>query len=247
MSALPRRLSKEPIIEAIWQARFDDTQGISDILPGVLFSELRKNRAALQQRRLPLADIPDAIARMDPNLRYTPKVLLEEPEGSFAWQVGDRVITLNCRRPYVGWARFRDAVIELSEIVEASGLVSSPPQHSLRYIDLLQDTWSHGLSMLRVSLNVGKHVVRNHVQLRVEIPDEGCRHVVQVATEARLTLVGAPVVGMIVDLETSPATPAADWSALRAQLDGLHDRSKTLFFRQILTEESISQLGPEYA
>ena len=39
---------------------------------------------------------------IDPNPRFAPKMLMEEPGGSFIWQVGDRVITLNCRTPYVG-------------------------------------------------------------------------------------------------------------------------------------------------
>ena len=246
MNALPKRLRKEPIIEAIWQAQFDSGQGIGDVLPGILFTELRKSHAGLQLRRLPSADIPAAIAQMDPNVRFTPKMLMEEPSGSFIWQVGDRVITLNCRRPYVGWARFKNAVLGLSRIVESSGLVAQPQRHSLRYIDLLADDLADDISVLRVAMNVGDLVIRNRVQMRVEIPDADYLHVVQIATGAQVNLSGAQLSGTIVDMETSPANPAGDWNAVRAQLDELHDRSKGLFFRQILTEESVLKLDPEY-
>jgi hypothetical protein len=37
-----------------------------------------------------------------------------------------------------------------------------------------------------------------------------------------------------------------NWDTLRGQLDLLHDHSKQLFFRQILTEETIQKLDPEY-
>ena len=246
MNALPKRLRKEPIIEAIWQAQFDSDQGIGDVLPGILFTELRKSHGGLHLRRLPSADIPTAIAQMDPNLRFTPKMLLEEPGGSFIWQVGDRVITLNCRRPYAGWAQFKDAVLGLSRIVENSGLVAQPKRHSLRYIDMLADDLADDLSVLRVGLKLGDLAIRNRVQMRVEVPDADYLHVVQIATGAQVKLSGTPLSGTIVDLETLPTNPANDWNAVRAQLDELHDRSKSLFFRQILTEETVVKLDPEY-
>jgi len=246
MKALPKRLKKEPIIEAIWQAQFEGNQGVGDVLPGILFTELRKSYPGLQLRRLPSADIPAVIAEVDPNLRFTPKMLMEEPGGSFIWQVGDRVITLNCRRPYVGWTRFKDAAIALSRIVESSGLVAQPQRHSLRYIDLLTEELADDLSALRVAMNVGDLAIRNRVQMRVEIPDADCLHVVQIATGAQVNLSGSQMTGTVVDLETSPAKPTGDWSTVREQLDVLHDLSKALFFRQILTEESILKLDPEY-
>ncbi len=246
MNALPKRLRKEPIIEAIWQAQFDSGQGIGDVLPGILFTELRKSHPALQLRRLPSADIPAVIAQIDPNLRFTPKVLMEEPGGGFIWQVGDRVITLNCRRPYVGWARFKDAVEALSRIVEGSTLIPQLQRHSLRYIDLLGEELADDLSVLRVALTVGDRTISDRVQLRVEIPDDDYLHVVQIATAAQVNLSGSQLKGTIVDLETLPENPTGDWSSVRAQLDELHDRSKAMFFRQILTEESVARLDPEY-
>ncbi len=246
MNALPKRLRKEPLIEAIWQAQFDGGQGIGDVLPGILFTELRKSHPALQLRRLPAADVPAAIAQIDPNLRFTPKMLMEAPGGSFIWQVGDRVITLNCRRPYVGWARFKDAVEALSRIVEGSSLIARLQRHSLRYIDLLTEELANDLSVLRVAMSVGDRTIRDRVQMRVEIPEADYLHVVQIATAAQVNLSGSQLTGTIVDMETFQANPTGDWSSVRAQLDELHDRSKSLFFRQILTEESIVKLDPEY-
>jgi uncharacterized protein (TIGR04255 family) len=246
MNALPRRLRKEPIIEAIWQVQFDSGQGIGEVLPGMVFTKLRQSHPGLQLRRLPAADIPAAIAQIDPNLRFTPKMLMEDPGGSFIWQVGDRVITLNCRRPYVGWVRFKDAILELSEFAEGSGLIAQPQRHSLRYIDLLTAELADDLAVLRVAMSVGDRAIRNRVQLRVELPEADYLHVVQVATAAQVNLPESQLTGTIVDLETSPVSPPDDWSAVRAQLDELHDRSKALFFRQLLTEGSVLALDPEY-
>jgi hypothetical protein len=82
----------------------------------------------------------------------------------------------------------------------------------------------------------------------VEIPDSDCLHVVQIATGATVSIAGAQMTGTIVDLETLPVHTQDAWDALRAQLDLLHERSKALFFHQILTRETIDKLliRPEY-
>ena len=69
MNPLPRRLKKEPLIEVVWQVQFEGEQGMGDILPGVLYTELKKTHPALRSRRLPSADIPAPIAQIDPNMR----------------------------------------------------------------------------------------------------------------------------------------------------------------------------------
>lgn len=246
MNPLPKRLKKEPLIEAIWQAQFEAELGIGDVLPGILFTELKKRHPALQLRRLPSADIPAPIAQMDPNLRFVPKMLLEEPGSPLAWQVGDRVITLNCRKPYTGWDRFKETLLDLTRIVENSRLIPNPLRHSLRYIDLLKDELAADLAALRLALKLGDHEIRNRVQLRLEIPDTECLHVVQIATAAHANIGGEQMTGSIIDLETLPAKTPDDWDTLRAQLDLLHDRSKTFFFCQIMAEETIQKLEPEY-
>ena len=43
MNSLPKRLKKEPLIEVIWQVQFDNSQRVGNVLPGILFNELRKS------------------------------------------------------------------------------------------------------------------------------------------------------------------------------------------------------------
>lgn len=246
MKPLPRRLKKEPLIEVVWQAQFEGEPGIGDLLPGVVFTELKKSYSNLRLRRLPVADIPAPIAQVDPNLRFAPKMLMEDPNGLLIWQVGDRVITLNCRKPYVGWVRFKEAVLHLTQLIESCGFIPNPQRHSLRYIDLLQAELAADLAPLRLAMKLGDHPIKDRVQMRLEITDADCLHVVQIATAVQVNLPGEQATGTIIDLETLPSSAPGDWDALRAQLDALHERSKELFFRQILTEETIQKLEPEY-
>ena len=103
MNRIPKRLKQEPLIEAIWQVQFEpmgDMQ-IGDLLPGMLYAALRNDHPQLQLHRLPAADIPPQVAQIDPNLRHVAKYRMEEAGLPFLFQVGDRTVTLNCRRPHV--------------------------------------------------------------------------------------------------------------------------------------------------
>jgi uncharacterized protein (TIGR04255 family) len=217
------------------------------VLPGLLFAWLRAEYPGIQLRRLPTAEIPAVIAQMDPNLQFAAKVRLESPESTFLWQVGDRVATLNCRKPYAGWPGFKTGILELMQTIEQSGLVPQPQRHSLRYIDLLILDEAPDLSALQLDLRLGMHQVRRlPLHTRLELPDADCLHVIQIATPAQVRLPEGIQTGSIVDLETSATFPLESWEQARSQLDMLHDRSKQLFFEHLLTPQAIEALEPEY-
>jgi len=246
MNPVPKRLRQEPLIEAIWQIQFE-SPAIGDVLPGVLFSELRSRYPNISLSRLPAADIPAPVAQVDPNLRFVAKVLMEEPGSPFRWQVGDRVVTLNCRKPYVGWESFREEITKLVEILLKSGLVANIQRHSLRYLDLLTLTPPPDLTALKLKVELGDHEIRqNNCQLRLEIPVNSWLHVVQIVTPAVANLPDGALEGTLVDLETLSISPPEDLQQASRELEDLHGQSKDIFFRQILTASAIEKMQPEY-
>ena len=249
MNKIPKRLKKEPLIEAIWQVQFESENGvpIGDLLPGVLFTALRSQHEGLQLQRLPSADIPAQMAQVDPNLRHMAKYRMEDKNSPFMFQVGDRIITLNCRRPYVGWNEFKEKIFSLVTVVENSGLVPVPTRHSLRYIDLLTLEPAPSLSFLQMSMKLGTFEIQNRpIQTRVELLQGNCIHVVQIATPAQVQFPEGVKNGAIVDLETFPAENLQGWKEIETQVDHLHERCNALFFENILTENAIDQMEPEY-
>lgn len=247
MTPIPTRLRKGPLIEAIWQARFDATNA-GELLPGVLFAALRESHPGVQMQRLPAADIPAVLTQADPNLRYVTKIRMEVPGEPIIWQTGDRLVALNCRTPYVGWATFKGAIEAFIKIIDASGLVPSPQRHSLHYLDLLTLDPPPDLSALKLSMQLGDHKVDRHgLRLRVELPDDDCTHTVQIVTPADGNLPSGKVTGTLVDMETAPNTAPNGWDSVREQLEELHTKSKDLFFRQILTDSAIERMEPEYS
>ena len=249
MNRIPTRLNKEPLIEAIWQVQFEPKDGlpVGDLLPGVLYSALKGEHPNLQLHRLPTADIPGPIAQFDPNLRFSAKYRMEEAGSPFLFQVGDRIITLNCRKPYAGWTAFKRKIISLVENIESSHLVPTPLRHSLRYIDLLTLEPAPHLSSLQLSVKLGSlDIQARPLQTRIELLDKTCTHVVQIATPAQVEFPDGMKEGSIIDLETFFTESLKAWESIAEQIDILHERSKILFFENILTEKAIEQMEPEY-
>ena len=74
---LPVRLAKEPLLEAIWQLRFQsEQQVVSEILTGTIFQSLRSDFNSTE--RLPFGSIslPKDLTDRQPNLLYAPSIRL---------------------------------------------------------------------------------------------------------------------------------------------------------------------------
>ncbi|MHB1201803.1 MAG: TIGR04255 family protein [Acidithiobacillus sp.] len=243
--SIPKRLKNAPLIEAIWQMQFN-VPGAGDILAGQLYKALQVSHPHLRHTPLPTANIPPIVADMDPNLRFAPKIRLEDPDSSFLWQIGNRIVTVNCRVPYAGWRRFKEEIVQTIGFVRDSGLIQTTERHSLRYIDLITLEPAPDLSSLQLSIKMGKFEIgKNQLQMRVELSDDGIGHVVQIATPAKVGPIGGQREGTIIDLE-SYTPQEKNWEAMATEIERLHDRSKAFFFEQILTPQAIERMEPEY-
>ncbi|MGD9896828.1 MAG: TIGR04255 family protein [Candidatus Methylacidiphilaceae bacterium] len=252
MSPIPKRLQKEPLIEAVWQVLFEPeaNKPLGEILPGLLYSAKSKESTdsnQVQLHRLPPAEIPRQVAMMDPNLRYAVKYRIESADSPFVMQVGERVVTLNCRRPYAGWQIFKEQISILAKTLEDSGLALNPQGHSLRYIDLVCLDSPPTLAPLKATLQIGDHaIMAQRLRLRVELPDNEHLHVLQVVCPGEVIQGEGTMRGLLIDLETVPTLKEKSWSSLLGGLDDLHDAVKNMFFEHVLSEEAIRRLNPEY-
>jgi uncharacterized protein (TIGR04255 family) len=244
---IPKRLQKEPLLEAVWEIRFatDPDVPAADVLPGMIYQAVRDSYPT--SLRLPAADIPLPIAQQDVALRYVPTVRLEGPDTPFAIQVGSRVVTLNCRRPYAGWEVFSGRIRQLLTVLRSTGLITRPERFSLRYIDLIELDAQPSLASLAASLSLGGHDLGcRPVQVRTELHHEPFIHILQVASPVDVPVAGDQTLrGALVDIDT--IHPAGDdfWGTLDERLDRAHDVSKQLFF-DLLTPDAIERLEPVY-
>lgn len=243
---IPVKLKKEPLIEAIWEIRFADAKSpVADLLPGMLFKSFPGKYGTAV--KLPVADIPAQIVKHDYSLRYVPKIRLEGTNQAI--QIGDRVVSLSCPRPYSGWERFSADIRELTQAVKETGLVERLERFSLKYIDLIELEKPVGLAHLNLELRMGEYeLAAKPVQLRSEIREKGLIHIVQIISPAEVELPGTEgrLKGVLVDIDSiRPMADGESWDVLHQKLDEVHASCKSMFF-SILKPETVERLEPEY-
>ena len=243
---IPVRLRKEPLLEAIWEIRFSAAKSsIADLLPGMLFKALPGRYGNIV--RLPAADIPAPIVEHDRNLRYAPKIRLEN--GNQAVQIGEHVVSLSCRRPYSGWNQFSADIRELARAVQDTDLIETLERFSLKYIDLIDLNQPPGLDCLNLALKLGEHEISaKPVQLRTEIKENDLIHIVQIVSPAEVALPGTEgrLKGVLLDIDTiKPLVERESWDSLDRRLNDMHTACKKMFF-SLLKLETVDKLEPEY-
>lgn len=243
---IPVRLKKEPLLEAIWEIRFSGAKSpVADLLPGMLFKLFPGKYGTAA--KLPVADIPAPVIEHDPNLRYVPKIRLEG--ANQAIQIGDRVVSLSCRRPYSGWDRFSADIRELAKAVQETSLVEQLERFSLKYIDLIELEKPVGLAHLDLELKMGGYeLAAKPVQLRTEIKENDLIHIIQIISPAEVGLPGTEgrLKGVLVDIDSiKPMVDGESWDALYQRLDDVHASCKKMFF-SILKPATVESLEPEY-
>lgn len=104
-------LEHQPIAEAVFELRFRRND---DVVPEILFGRIADNRewAEFRQVRLPLAEVPETIRRLDPSLKHKPVFELISQDGSVAVRIGPDVLVYSQRGTYPGWDAAFGKVIE---------------------------------------------------------------------------------------------------------------------------------------
>ncbi|NMZ70971.1 TIGR04255 family protein [Pseudomonas peli] len=243
---LPNRLGKSPLVDAIFEIRFDGEPLLSSILTGVLYSTL----GCTKVEKLPHADLPDFVRQSDPNLKYL--ILSRLTWGNYYIGIGDNVLTLSPMQPYPGWGKFREKINSVLHQLNNFSAVHKADRFSFKYIDILEDkihedifeTLNIGLSLLERNFN------SKTLQVRVEIPQDESIHVVQVTGHALATLPdGSTRSGIMVDIDSimqiSKKTKDESFEAISTLLDTLHQENKELFFK-LLTDEGFKRMEPVY-
>lgn len=245
---LPSKLGREPLIDAVFEVRFEAAPGAAEILPGLLFSRL-KGVQGIQS--LPVAQVPEQVRNLDPNFRYMPTSRLLW--GKYVVPIGAQVLGVGCKLPYPGWANFRTAILEVLQVLAEVPLVSRINRCSLKYIDLFEvPDNAAALQMFNIGITVGSERIENHnAQLRVEMPRGRFLHAISAITSASIGIDGVPTpkTGAILDVDTlvSGLNMAVGEfvTAAPSLIDEIHTSNKEIFFGCI-TPAGLQKLEPQY-
>lgn len=230
---IPKRLAKEPLLEAVWELRFrSSTDTVESLLSGIVYDKM----GDLFERpvRLSAADIPAAARAQQPMLNYAP-VFRFDGKGQHACygiQVGPRAITLNCRKPYAGWDRFRGEIAKLAELVHDSGLAETIDRFSLKYVDLIPADAPDYTLPLDGAFRLGPHNLgTSPLQMQAQISDGVFIHLITLLAPARVQMEQESLDGLIIDIDAiAPAGSGNFWADHPGLLDRGHDANHAMFF-----------------
>lgn len=244
---LPTKLKKEPLIDALFEMRFASALPASNIIPGVLFSQLPGSKTIEQ---LPAGQLPKPILDSDPNLRFAPLVRINWDK--FLISVGDRSLAVSCKMPYPGWETFKPAILQVVGFLREIGIIQEIHRFSMKYIDLIPaKSLADQVLAINGTVVLGNHTLTKEIfSLRMEIPSEDMLHAIQIASSAVVTLQdGSSREGVIVDIDTISDLENQDFAywleQLSDKLESMHLANKTRFF-ECIRPETIASLEPVY-
>lgn len=246
MKKIPKKLNKEPLIDVIFELRFESLAPASNILPGVLFNKFPGDNSI---EKLSTAQIPEQIRANDPNLKFSPVVRLNIEK--FFILIGDNSMAVACKLPYPGWDSFKDIILKSVDHLQSANIVKSVTRYSLKYIDLISyEIVKKTSNIVDLDLSLGQNKVDKEIfQIKVEMPDDDFINVVQIISNASFTVANTVKTGLVVDIDTINNISSCDMTQLKVglseQLEKMHTKNTNLFF-ECLQEETIQALEPTY-
>lgn len=245
-TGIPVRLRKEPLLEAVWELRFQAANPEAEtVLPGIFYGALAGEYGKIV--RLPLMDLPAELVRSSPDFWYSPRIRLEG--ANKAIQVCHRGFTLNLLRPYPGWQDFSAQILRLLGLVRRAEVIGAPERFSIKYVNLLPATGASWLELLNMEWKMGwGNPADSAVQIRLQRSDGDLIHSCAVMAPVEVALPGLAVQkGTILETESiAAADPQDPWGSVEAKIEQLHDACKRSFI-SMLKAETIESFEPEYA
>jgi len=245
---LPKKLKKEPLVDAVFEVRFSSSIPASSVLPGLFFAQLEG--AEKQIERLLTADIPSQLRSVDPVLRFQP--LLRLHSGDFLILVGDASLGIACKMPYPGWNAFKTQIIKVVGLLKDTQIVQTVDRYALKYVNVVDGKdLVEQIHRINMDLRLGKHTLKSEsFTVRVEVPRDDFIHVVQVAAPVTVQMIGGEIrIGVIVDTDTICNYQTNDWTKfmeeLPDRLESVHTDNKEMFF-ECLQPETVNYLEPIY-
>lgn len=239
---LPKRLGKQPLIDATFEVRFNPTdQPLADLLPGIVYSKLGDEYK--RSEVLPIASFPRELR--DKDFKYAAFHRLHGENVVVFF--GDRVIGVSRLAPYAGWSAFRPRIEAVIDVIEASALIGKLERFSLKAINVIPHE-GRGLNRLKLDARLaGTELPDRGFRLRTELNDERFVRIIEIVTNVSgSTARGAVFKGLQVSVDTIRNLDGkGGWNDVREGLDEVHDEGKRTFFG-MLTDETLSDLEPEY-
>lgn len=237
MNKLPNKISPCPIIEAVFEIRFESDLP-DDAIFGVIYSVFREKYRKVEQ--LPILQLPQIVRTQDPNLIYAPHYRLSKENSVI--QIGPKIFSLANVGEYMGWDSFFKLIEETYSKVENTGVISSLNRIALRYINIFQEINILDKADFCASIG-GKSLSDEKINFSAEILAEKSVSQIKIINSAEAVISGKKVTGSIIDIDSSVNLKEFDDFSSAVQYS--HMEEKKLFYK-VLGEQFTRTLNPEY-
>lgn len=241
---MPVALGKSPLVEVIFEIRFETTApAVGDLLPGLLYSGLKAQYPETEP--LPIASIPRQIRDQQTELLYHPSHRLKGEHRML--QVGDRVVSLHTTE-YPGWTVFKQWVQVATNAVKETGLLRQIERFSFKYVNVIEAAASDlQLSFLDARIEVtGQTPLERGFRLRFERDNGPFVTIVEIMThgKAKRRSDHQLVSGLLLAVDTIRDGVGNEyWTNQNTLIEDGHAVAKDIFYN-LITEPTLQRLEP---
>ncbi len=239
---IPKRLKRNPIIDAVAEVRFTSSLP-SDAIIGLVYENIKDEFG--QPKSLPILQLPAVLREKDPNLRYQAGYRFDKPGNVLL--VGPRNIALSTT-PYTDWAAATPLLSELLTKFDQIKLFQSVERIGLRYVNFFEKLNIFEHITLSIEID-NQSIAERSIVLRTETDVQGFKVITNVTNTAESSAAGQKRDGSILDLDIVKDRPELRGQPLPAELLRLFTEANQLAddaFFGLVKEELFARFEPEY-
>jgi uncharacterized protein (TIGR04255 family) len=239
---IPRRLTRNPIVDAIAEVRFSSNIP-NDAIIGLVYTTVQDTFGKPED--LPILQIPAALREKDPNLRYQACYRFTRPGNVLL--IGPHNVALSTY-PYSDWGAASPLLNQILSRLHRVGLFERIERIGLRYVNFFEtlNVLDHSTLMLKVR---DVSIAKESIMLRTETQSKGFTVITQIANRATAQVSGQSKNGSILDLDVVKDHLELKKEAVPELLidlfKGANEIADSAFFN-LLDENFVATFGPEY-
>jgi uncharacterized protein (TIGR04255 family) len=239
---IPKRLTRNPIIDAVAEVRF--TSKIpNDAIIGLVYSTLQNTFG--EPESLPILQLPADLREKDPNLRY--QACYKFTKSGNVLLIGPHNVALSTY-PYSDWGSASPLLNEILSRLNAVQLFEKIERLGLRYVNFFENLniCEHSTLTLQVR---NTSIAKQSITLRTETDAGGFKVITQVSNSAKAQVAGELKSGSILDIDIVKPDLSILSESLPHYLMSLfmsaNEIADSTFFN-FLADDFIATFDPEY-
>lgn len=237
----PKRLKKNPLIDATAEVRFSSTVP-PDTIVGLVYGAIKDDFGAPES--LPILQVPAALRDQDPNLRYQACYRFQREGHTLL--LGPRNVALSTI-PYVDWNSVEPRLNEVLMKLDKANLIQRIERVGLRYVNFFEKLNVIERSTLKLEV-AGKSIADQSISIRAERTENDYTVITQILNNASV-LGPQAMAGSIIDIDVMTEKVVVDTKMFSQSLLKVFAEANVLAdnaFFSLLTSDFINEFEPEF-